>query len=53
MALKNLVHQSEEHWKIYSTETLFKVKDAEIVYISQSDLGTFELIFKNDNSTYA
>ena len=29
----------------------FKVKDVEMVYISQSDLGRFQLIFKDDNST--
>ena len=45
------VHQSEEHWQSHSTEGFFKVKDVEMVYISQSDLGTFQLIFKDDNST--
>ena len=29
----------------------FKVKDKEIVYISQNDLGAFQLIFKDNNST--
>ena len=29
---------------------LFNVKDVEMVRITQSDLGTFQLIFKNDNS---
>ena len=27
------------------------MKDKEIVYISQSDLGAFQLIFKDNNST--
>ena len=32
-------------------EAFLKVKDVEMVYISQSDLGTFQLIFRADNST--
>ena len=40
-------HQSEQHWQNYSREIFFKVEDVEMVYISQSDLGTF----KGDNST--
>ena len=31
----------------YSTETLSTVKDVEMVYIAQSDLCTFQLIFKD------
>ena len=47
----NWVHQSEKHWQNHSTKAFFKVKDKEIVYISQSDLGAFQLIFKDNNST--
>ena len=39
-------HQSEKHWQNHSTKAVFKVKNKEIVYISQSDLGVFQLIFK-------
>ena len=41
----------EEHWQNHSTEAFFKVEDVEMVYISQSDLGAFQLTFKDDNST--
>ena len=55
LKLDKLSYQSEEHWQNHSTEAFFKVKDAEMVYFSgyfsQSDLGTFQLIFKDDNST--
>ena len=34
----------------HSTKAFFKVKDKEIVYISQSDLGAFQLVFKDNNS---
>ena len=34
-----------------STKAFFKAKDKEIVYISQSDLGALQLIFKDNNST--
>ena len=36
--------------KTIAQKHFFKVKDVEMVYISQSDLGTFQLIFKDDNS---
>ena len=36
---------------IGKTIAFFKVKDKEIVYISQSDLCAFQLIFKDNNST--
>ena len=54
--LKYNVGQTEfinqkSNWQNYSTETFFKMKDVQMVYISQSDLGTFQLIFKDDNST--
>ena len=37
--------------KTIAQKHFFKVKDVEMVYISQNDLGTFQLIFKDDNST--
>ena len=51
ITLDKLTSSIKGHWQIYGTETFFKVKDVEMVYISQSDLGTFQLIFKEDNST--
>ena len=51
MKLNKLSHQSEEHWQNYTTEAFSKMKDVEMVYITQSDLCTFQLIFKDDNST--
>ena len=36
----------EKHWQKHSTKAFFKAKDKEIVYISQSDLGALQLIFK-------
>ena len=46
------VHKSTRHillWGLW--KHFFIKKDEEIVYISQSDLGIFQLIFKDDNST--
>ena len=37
--------------KIIAQQHLFKVKDVEMVYICQTDLVKFQLIFKDDNST--
>ena len=37
--------------KTIQQKHFLKVKDVEMVHISQSDLGTFQLIFKDDNST--
>ena len=37
--------------KTIAQKHFFNVKDVEMVYITRSDLGTFQLVFKNDNST--
>ena len=37
--------------KTIAQKHFYNVKDIEMVYITQSDLGTFQLIFKDDNST--
>ena len=37
--------------KTIAQKHFFNVKDIEMAYINQSDLGTFQLIFKDDNST--
>ena len=37
--------------KAITQKHFFNVKDVEMVYITQSDLGTFQLIFKDDIST--
>ena len=37
--------------KTAAQKHFFNVRDVEMVYITQSDPGTFLLIFKDDNST--
>ena len=37
--------------KTIAQRHVFNVKDVEMVYITQSYLSTFQLIFKDDNST--
>ena len=37
--------------KTIAQKHFFNVKDVEMAYINQSALGTFQLIFKDDNST--
>ena len=37
--------------KTMAQEHFFNVKNVEVVYITQSGLGTFQLIFEDDNST--